>query len=111
VWETPTLAEARRRADETAGLNVFISLTDESEDGPVVAVKDLIDVQGAVTTAGSPLPPDEPARRDAPLVARLRAAGCVVIGGHITLAAADIDLVELELALLVASTDAVAGAT
>jgi len=80
VWETPTLAEARRRADETAGLNVFISLTDESEDGPVVAVKDLIDVQGAVTTAGSPLPPDEPARRDAPLVARLRAAGCVVIG-------------------------------
>jgi hypothetical protein len=32
-------------------------------------------------------------------------AGGVVIHGHITLAAADIDLVDLDLAILVAATD------
>lgn len=61
-------------------LNAFMSFTGESGDGPRVAVKDLIDVQGMVTTAGSPLMPDAPAERDAPLVRRLREAGCVVIG-------------------------------
>jgi hypothetical protein len=36
-------------------------------------------------------------------------AGGVVVHGHITLAAADIDLVELDLALLVAATDKAGG--
>ena len=36
-------------------------------------------------------------------------AGGVVIHGHITLAAADIDLVELDLGLLVAAVDKAAG--
>jgi hypothetical protein len=36
-------------------------------------------------------------------------AGGVVVQGHITLAAADIDLVDLDLAILIASTDKAAG--
>jgi len=36
-------------------------------------------------------------------------AGGVVVKGHITLVAADIDLVELDLALLVAATETAAG--
>ena len=49
--------------------------------GVPVAVKDLFDVAGEVTGAGSRLPPTgRPATSDAPTVARLRAAGAVVIG-------------------------------
>jgi gas vesicle protein GvpA/GvpJ/GvpM family len=36
-------------------------------------------------------------------------AGGVVIHGHVTLAAADIDLVDLDLAVLLAATDKAAG--
>jgi Gas vesicle protein len=36
-------------------------------------------------------------------------AGGVVVHGHITLAAADIDLVDLDLAILLAATDKAAG--
>jgi aspartyl-tRNA(Asn)/glutamyl-tRNA(Gln) amidotransferase subunit A len=46
----------------------------------VVAVKDLVDVRGTVTTAGSVILPDTPAAEDAPVVARIRQAGCVVVG-------------------------------
>ncbi|RMX05909.1 amidase [Corticibacter populi] len=50
-------------------------------DGRIVSVKDLLDVAGTVTTAGSRLLAQAPAaRQDAAVVARLRAAGCVVIG-------------------------------
>jgi aspartyl-tRNA(Asn)/glutamyl-tRNA(Gln) amidotransferase subunit A len=49
--------------------------------GIPVSVKDLFDVLGDVTTAGSLLlRTDPPARRDAAIVARLRAAGFIVIG-------------------------------
>jgi aspartyl-tRNA(Asn)/glutamyl-tRNA(Gln) amidotransferase subunit A len=48
--------------------------------GVPVAVKDLIDVAGVVTAAGSPKLAGNRAERDAPLVARLREAGAVVIG-------------------------------
>ncbi len=49
--------------------------------GIPVAVKDLFDVAGQVTTAGSVVLADQPpAERDAPTVARLRAAGFIVIG-------------------------------
>ncbi len=48
--------------------------------GVPVAVKDLVDVAGVVTGAGSPKLVANRAERDAPLVARLRAAGAVVIG-------------------------------
>jgi aspartyl-tRNA(Asn)/glutamyl-tRNA(Gln) amidotransferase subunit A len=49
--------------------------------GIPISVKDLFDVAGEVTTAGSVILGDAaPARRDAVAVARLRAAGFVVIG-------------------------------
>jgi aspartyl-tRNA(Asn)/glutamyl-tRNA(Gln) amidotransferase subunit A len=45
-----------------------------------VAVKDLIDLYGVVTGAGSPKLAGNRAGRDAEVVARLRAAGAVVVG-------------------------------
>jgi aspartyl-tRNA(Asn)/glutamyl-tRNA(Gln) amidotransferase subunit A len=48
--------------------------------GVPVAVKDLIDVAGAVTAAGSPKLAGNLAAADAEVVARLRAAGAVVVG-------------------------------
>ncbi|HEY0524570.1 MAG TPA: amidase [Stellaceae bacterium] len=49
--------------------------------GIPVSVKDLFDVSGEVTTAGSRALADAPpAVRDCPVVARLRAAGAVLIG-------------------------------
>jgi Asp-tRNA(Asn)/Glu-tRNA(Gln) amidotransferase A subunit family amidase len=48
--------------------------------GVPVAVKDLYDVAGQVTRAGSSVPPGPAAARDAVAVARLRAAGAVVLG-------------------------------
>jgi aspartyl-tRNA(Asn)/glutamyl-tRNA(Gln) amidotransferase subunit A len=47
--------------------------------GVPVSVKDLIDVAGTPTTAGSALPPRYP-RADAPIVTRLREAGAILIG-------------------------------
>lgn len=85
--------EARERIRSVGG-NAFISLTDEVGPGPVVAVKDVIDVRGCVTTAGG-LPSDygprpdgvsvaDPltgvAREDAAVVHALRASGCRVVG-------------------------------
>lgn len=75
-----TPAEARERIRACADLHAFISLTDEDGEGPIVAVKDLIDVRGTVTTGGGLLLPDTPARRDAAVIRRLRAHGCVMIG-------------------------------
>ena len=50
-------------------------------DGKIVSLKDLFDVAGEVTRAGSKVLADEgkPAERDAPIVQRLRAAGAVII--------------------------------
>jgi aspartyl-tRNA(Asn)/glutamyl-tRNA(Gln) amidotransferase subunit A len=48
--------------------------------GVPVAVKDLIDVAGAVTAAGSPKLAGNVAGRDAEVVTRLRKAGAVVVG-------------------------------
>ncbi len=50
-------------------------------EGIPVSVKDLYDVAGDVTRAGSKVRDDEPpAAVDAPAVARLRAAGAVIVG-------------------------------
>src|SRR5512147_1545705 len=50
-------------------------------EGMPVSVKDLFDVAGDVTRAGSKLLAGAaPARQDAPAVARLRAAGAVIVG-------------------------------
>jgi aspartyl-tRNA(Asn)/glutamyl-tRNA(Gln) amidotransferase subunit A len=70
----------RARIFSLARLNAFISLSNEVGDGPVIAVKDLIDVKGLVTTAGGRQLPDTPAASDAAVIARLRSYGCVVVG-------------------------------
>jgi aspartyl-tRNA(Asn)/glutamyl-tRNA(Gln) amidotransferase subunit A len=61
-------------------LNAFISISDEQGSGERVAVKDLVDVKGMITTAGGIILPDVPATEDAPVVKRLRRAGCVIVG-------------------------------
>ena len=61
-------------------LNAFISLSEEEGSGDRVAVKDLVDVRGMVTTAGGIILPSVPAADDAPVIKRLRKAGCVVVG-------------------------------
>ena len=49
--------------------------------GLAVSIKDLFDVAGEVTTAGSKILRDSPAAAtDAPAVARLRAAGAAIVG-------------------------------
>jgi len=72
--------EAHRRIREHADLNAFISISKETGNGTVVAVKDLVDVAGMVTTAGGIILPNVPAANDAPVVARIRERGCVVVG-------------------------------
>ena len=74
------LREARRRIAERAELHAFISTSSEEGTGTVVAVKDLVDVAGMVTTAGGIILPNEPAAKDAPVVERIRRQGCVVAG-------------------------------
>ena len=74
------LSEARQRIREQADLNAFISISEENGSGTVVAVKDLIDVAGMVTTAGGIILPKVPAAADAPVIKHIRAAGCVVVG-------------------------------
>jgi aspartyl-tRNA(Asn)/glutamyl-tRNA(Gln) amidotransferase subunit A len=74
------MTDARARASQLRDWNLFITMTDEEGDGEVVAVKDLADVRGTPTTAGSVLLPREPKANDAPLVRNLRGRGCSVIG-------------------------------
>jgi aspartyl-tRNA(Asn)/glutamyl-tRNA(Gln) amidotransferase subunit A len=63
-------ADARRRAGVSLG----------PLDGAIVTIKDLFDVGGEPTRAGSKVLADaQPARNDAPVVRRLRAAGAVII--------------------------------
>lgn len=65
---------------EAVELNAFISRTEETGPGSAVAVKDLVDVQGTVTTAGGIILPNVPAAADAPVIKRMRQAGCFVVG-------------------------------
>lgn len=52
--------------------------------GIPIGVKDIIDVQGMATEAGSPLLKGRVAQQDAPVVARLRAAGAILLGKTVT---------------------------
>lgn len=66
-------AAADRRREQGSPLSAI--------DGTVIAVKDLFDVQGQITWAGSRvLRNASAARTDAPAVARLRSGGGVIIG-------------------------------
>ena len=72
-----TARAAARAADERAAGGLSLGPL----DGRIVAVKDLFDVAGEPTTAGSALLRDAaPATQDAPVVRRLRAGGAVIIG-------------------------------
>ena len=64
-------ADARAKAGKTIG----------ALDGAIVSIKDLFDVAGEVTRAGSRVLADEGlvAAADAPVVRRLRAAGAVIV--------------------------------
>jgi len=75
-----TIDEARRRIAELRHLNAFISVSGETAEGTVVAVKDLVDVRGMITTAGGVLLPNTPAEADAPVVERIRMHGAVIVG-------------------------------
>jgi Asp-tRNA(Asn)/Glu-tRNA(Gln) amidotransferase A subunit family amidase len=74
------LDEARARIHEHTDLNAFISISQETGEGPAVGVKDLVDVKGMVTTAGSIILPRVAAENDAPVIRRIREAGCGVVG-------------------------------
>jgi aspartyl-tRNA(Asn)/glutamyl-tRNA(Gln) amidotransferase subunit A len=66
-----TAADARHRAGISLG----------PLDGVLVSIKDLFDVAGEVTRAGSKVLAEEgkPAERDAPVVRRLRAGGAIIV--------------------------------
>ena len=63
-------------------MSTFITKLDSSGDGPRLAVKDLIDVAGVPTTAGSRAVERkaQPAAVDAPCLAGARAAGARIVG-------------------------------
>ncbi len=52
--------------------------------GIPVGIKDIVDVEGLPTRAGSRLFGEQPAARDAPVVAALRRAGAVIVGKTVT---------------------------
>jgi aspartyl-tRNA(Asn)/glutamyl-tRNA(Gln) amidotransferase subunit A len=72
-------SQARERIRAEWDSRAFISMTDESGEGTPVVVKDLVDVRGTVTTAGGIIRDEPPATRDAPVIERMRAHGCVVV--------------------------------
>jgi aspartyl-tRNA(Asn)/glutamyl-tRNA(Gln) amidotransferase subunit A len=98
--ETITEQALERIAQLNGELNAFISVTADQAlaaarqadqeiaagrcRGPLhgipVSLKDLIDMHGVPTTAASRLRADHVARRDAPVTARLREAGAVIVG-------------------------------
>ncbi len=80
VYRLVSASRARRQAE--ASRRRFAAGVDAGPlDGVPLALKDLIDTEGDVTGAGSPpLMDGSPAERDAPVAARLDAAGAVFLG-------------------------------
>jgi aspartyl-tRNA(Asn)/glutamyl-tRNA(Gln) amidotransferase subunit A len=74
-------ADAARTAAAAADARTKAGRTLGPLDGAIVSIKDLYDVAGEVTRAGSPVLAEEGAvaSSDAPVVARLRAAGAVIV--------------------------------
>ncbi len=72
--------QIHRKAEALARFGAFISMADDPGTGTLVAVKDNIDVQGMVTTAGGKHLPPDPAQTDAPIVSAIKQSGCSVIG-------------------------------
>jgi aspartyl-tRNA(Asn)/glutamyl-tRNA(Gln) amidotransferase subunit A len=83
VYNAFVAVDGERALHEAAALDARIA--DGADPGPLagipLGVKDLQDAAGYRTTYGSALHADDaPAQADSPFVARLRAAGCVVVG-------------------------------
>jgi aspartyl-tRNA(Asn)/glutamyl-tRNA(Gln) amidotransferase subunit A len=74
-------ADAARKAADAADARKARGAAIGPLDGVIVGIKDLFDVAGEPTRAGSKILADEapPATSDAPIVQRLRAAGAVIV--------------------------------
>ena len=74
--------------DEEGARRTAGQLQREDWRGPLhgipFGIKDIVDVEGFPTRAGSPLRQDHVARADAPLVAALRKAGAIILGKTVT---------------------------
>ncbi len=79
VDEEGALESAGRLSDEAAGGGFRGRL-----HGIPIGIKDIVDVAGFPTRAGSPLREGHMAQADAPLVAGLREAGAIVLGKTVT---------------------------
>ncbi|MER8463721.1 amidase [Mesorhizobium sp. M1396] len=78
---TKLYAEAARAAADASDARKRAGVTLGPLDGTIVSIKDLFDIAGEATTAGSlMLKTAAPALRDAAIVGRLRQAGAVIIG-------------------------------
>lgn len=76
-----TYDESARAAADAVDRMRSAGIASSAYAGIPVSIKDLFDVAGEITQAGSKVLADAaPARVDAPVVARLRAAGLVVVG-------------------------------
>lgn len=78
---TRLMAETARAEADAADARLRAGLSLGPLDGKIVSIKDLFDVGGEVTTAGSIILKDRPpAVADAPVIAALRRAGAILIG-------------------------------
>lgn len=81
VTYTKVYAERARAEADAADARAKAGVKLSPLDGWVISIKDLFDVAGEVTTAGSTILRSRPAASaDAPTVARLRQAGVVIVG-------------------------------
>ncbi|WP_246801290.1 amidase family protein [Bradyrhizobium genosp. L] len=78
---TDVFAESARREADAADRRSASGATLGPLDGRIVSIKGLFDIAGSVTSSGSAvLRGQSPAVKDAAVVARLRAAGAIIIG-------------------------------
>ena len=74
--------------DEAGARQAAAELARQKSRGPLhgipLGIKDIIDVAGLPTRAGSPLRAHHTARADSPLVAALRRAGAIILGKTVT---------------------------
>lgn len=81
VTYTKVYTERARAEADAADARAKAGVSLSPLDGWVISVKDLFDVAGETTTAGSSILRNRPAAKtDAPVIARLRQAGAVIVG-------------------------------
>ena len=73
--------EQAKAAAEAADARAKAGISLGPVDGTIISIKDLFDVAGEVTRAGSKTLAEEakPATTDAPVVRRLRAGGAIIV--------------------------------